>query len=59
MKIESEKIFKDIEDLLLCRYSEASHENNLMRIDIFDASVFAVVRMLEDLDGKNKLKNWF
>ena len=30
-----------------------------MRIDIFDASVFAVVRMLEDMDGKNKLDDWF
>lgn len=29
------------------------------RIDIFDASVFAVVRMLEDMEGKDKLKNWF
>ena len=30
-----------------------------MRIDIFYASVFAVVRMLEDLDGKKKLDDWF
>lgn len=29
------------------------------RIDIFDASVFAVVRMLEDLESKDKLNNWF
>jgi len=30
-----------------------------MRIDIFDASVFAVVRMLENLEDKNKLDGWF
>ncbi len=30
-----------------------------MRIDIFDASVFAVVRMLEDLESKKKLDKWF
>jgi len=30
-----------------------------MRIDIFDASVFAVVRMLEDLGVKDNLHNWF
>lgn len=30
-----------------------------MRIDIFDASVFAVVRMLEDLESGKKLDNWF
>lgn len=30
-----------------------------MRIDIFDASVFAVVRMLEDLESGKKLENWF
>lgn len=29
------------------------------RIDIFDASVFAVVRMLEDMEDKNKIKKWF
>lgn len=29
------------------------------RIDVFDASVFAVVRMLEDLEGKKKIENWF
>lgn len=29
-----------------------------MRIDIFDAAVFAVVRMLEDLEG-SKLSKWF
>lgn len=30
-----------------------------LRIDIFDASVFAVVRMLEDMDKKKKLDSWF
>jgi len=30
-----------------------------MRIDIFDASVFAVVRMLEDMENKKKLDKWF
>lgn len=29
------------------------------RIDIFDASVFATVRMLEDMEKKNKLDSWF
>lgn len=30
-----------------------------LRIDVFDAAVFAVVRMLEDMEGKNKLDKWF
>jgi len=30
-----------------------------MRIDVFDAAVFAVIRMLEDLDSKSALENWF
>lgn len=29
------------------------------RIDIFDASVFACIRMLENMDKQNKLDNWF
>lgn len=29
------------------------------RIDIFDASVFACIRMLENLDKQKKLDNWF
>lgn len=30
-----------------------------MRIDIFDASVFAVVRMLDDLESSKKTATWF
>lgn len=29
------------------------------RIDVFDAAVFSVVRMLEDMEHKEKIKNWF
>ncbi len=29
------------------------------RIDVFDASVFGVVRMLEDMESKGKLDKWF
>lgn len=29
------------------------------RIDIFDASVFACIRMLENMEKKEKLSNWF
>lgn len=29
------------------------------RIDIFDAAVFATVRMLEDMDNKKKIMTWF
>ena len=30
-----------------------------LRIDVFDAAVFAVVRMLDDMDNNKKLGNWF
>ena len=30
-----------------------------LRIDVFDAAVFAVVRMLEDMESKDKLDKWF
>lgn len=29
------------------------------RIDVFDAAVFAVVRMLEDMEHKDRIKKWF
>ena len=38
---------------------EYSKVEDTLRIDVFDASVFAVVRMLEDLESNNKLKSWF
>lgn len=36
---------------------EKVFENN--RIDIFDASVFACIRMIENLDKQKKITNWF
>ncbi len=30
-----------------------------LRIDVFDASVFAVIKMLDDMSGKSKLSAWF
>lgn len=30
-----------------------------LRIDVFDAAVFAVVRMLDDMENNKKLGNWF
>lgn len=30
-----------------------------LRIDVFDAAVFGVVRMLEDMESQNKLDKWF
>ena len=37
-------------------YSKIQTEN---RIDIFDASVFACVRYLENMEKKKKAKEWF
>ena len=40
----------------MVQYEKVGQEQ---RIDIFDASVFGAVRMLEDMENKNNLNKWF
>ena len=48
------KAIEQMDDLI--KYDKVQPEH---RIDLFDASVFACVRMLEGTAKKNKAKKWF
>lgn len=43
----------------MVQYEKVDGDGGTQRIDIFDAAVFAVVRMLEDMESKNKIEKWF
>jgi phage terminase large subunit-like protein len=42
----------------MVQYEKVDGEGGTQRIDIFDADVFATVRMLEDLEKSSKAKGW-
>jgi phage terminase large subunit-like protein len=48
------KAIEQMDDLI--KYEKVQPEH---RIDLFDASVFACVRMLEGTVKKNKARKWF
>lgn len=52
--VENVSAIEKTDDMIM--YSKIQEEH---RIDIFDASVFACVRYLEDLEKKKKAKEWF
>lgn len=52
--VENVSAIEKTDDMIM--YSKIQEEH---RIDIFDASVFACVRYLEDLEKKKKTKEWF
>lgn len=52
--VQNVKAIEKTDDMI--QYEKVQGES---RIDIFDASVFAVVRMLEDMEHKDKLQKWF
>lgn len=52
--VENVSAIEKTDDMIM--YSKIQEEH---RIDIFDASVFACVRYLEDLERKKKAKEWF
>lgn len=43
----------------MIQYDKVDGDGGVMRIDYFDADVFAAVRMLEDSERQEKAKGWF
>lgn len=43
----------------MVQYEKVDGDGGTQRIDVFDAAVFATIRLLEDMENKNKLDNWF
>lgn len=55
--VQNVRAIEKTDDMI--QYEKVDGDGGTQRIDVFDAAVFAVVRMLEDLENKKRLNNFF
>lgn len=55
--VQNVRAIEKTDDMI--QYEKVDGSGGTQRIDVFDASVFAVVRMLEDMENSKKLGDWF
>ena len=55
--VQNVRAIEKTDDMI--QYEKVDGDGGTQRIDVFDAAVFATIRLLEDMESKKTLDNWF